>query len=94
MATYVMMGRYTTQGLQGLSADRTVLARAIYEKHGGTMQTMYGLLGGTDLMVIADLPDTAAAMKASMAMTKLTGVGFATMPAVDIAEFDRLAAES
>ena len=45
-------------------------------------------------MVIADTPDTAAAMKASMAMTKLTGVGFATMPAVDIAEFDRLAAES
>ncbi len=94
MATYVMLGRYTAESVKGISADRTRQARAIYDMHGGTMQTMYGLLGGNDLMVIADLPDTAAAMKASMAMTKLTGVGFVTMPAVDIAEFDRLAAES
>ncbi len=94
MATYVMLGRYTAESVKDISADRTRQARTIYDKHGGTMQTMYGLLGGTDLMVIADLPDTAAAMKASMAMTKLTGVGFVTMPAVDIAEFDRLAAEA
>jgi len=38
-----------------------------------------------------DLPDNKQAMAVSMALSKLTGIGFTTSPAVPIDEFDKLA---
>jgi len=37
-----------------------------------------------------DFPGVAEAMKASVALAKLTGIGFTTSPAVPIEEFDKL----
>jgi len=92
MATYVMFGKYSTEGLKGISARRSDEARALVKKNGGELKAAYALLGGVDLVLIADLPDNAKAMATSAALAKLTGIGFTTSPAVTIDEFDKLIA--
>lgn len=91
MATYVMFGTYSAEALKGMSARRTDEAKALIKKHGGEMKAGYAMLGGTDLLLIVDLPDTARAMAASAALAKLTGIAFSTAPAVTLEEFDKLA---
>ena len=93
MATFVTLGKYSPEAMKGLSKDRTAKARALVKKYGGEIKAVYALLGKTDLLVIADFPGTAEAMKASMALTRLTGIGFTTSPAIAIEEFDRLISE-
>jgi uncharacterized protein with GYD domain len=90
MATYVMFGKYSTEGMKGISAKRSKEATALIKKHGGELKTAYALLGGIDLLMIVDLPDTARAMATSTALAKLTGIAFTTSPAVTIEEFDEL----
>jgi uncharacterized protein with GYD domain len=87
---FVMLGNYSQKGLEGASAQRTKKANAIAEKAGGRIDSIFALLGGYDLVIIADFPSVAAAMKASIAIGKLTGISFHSLPAVPVDEFDRL----
>jgi uncharacterized protein with GYD domain len=90
MATYVMLGKYTIEGLRGMSAKRSDEARALVKKHGGEVKALYALLGEVDVLAIVELPDTARAMQTAVALTRLLGVRFTTAPAVTIEEFDKL----
>lgn len=93
MATYFLFGKYTPEAMKGASARRTEEAAALIKSLGGTLQAGYALLGDTDLALIVDLPDNNAAIKASTGLTKLTGIGFRTAPAVTVEEFDKLMAQ-
>ena len=66
-------------------------AAELIKKHGGELKAAYAMLGGVDLVMIADLPDNTRAMAASMALAKASGIAFTTAPAVPIDEFDKLA---
>ena len=90
MASFVMFGKYSAEGIKGISAKRSDEAKAIIKKNGGELKAAYAMLGGTDLLLIVDLPDTGKAMATSAALSKLTGIGFTTSPAVTIDEFDKL----
>ena len=90
MATYVMFGKYSAEGIKGISSKRSDEAKKLIKKHGGKLKDGYALLGGTDLLLIADLPDTQSALAASAALSKLTGISFTTSPAVSVEEFDTL----
>ena len=90
MASYAMFGKYSVEGMRGISAKRSEEARALIKKNGGELKAAYAMLGGTDLLMIVDLPDTARAMATSAALAKLTGIAFTTSPAVSIEEFDKL----
>jgi uncharacterized protein with GYD domain len=92
MATYILFGKYSVEGLKGISAKRSSEAKALVKKHGGELKAGYAMLGGVDLVLIADFPDTVSAMAASAALAKLTGVAFTTSPAVSIEEFDKIVA--
>ena len=92
MATYILLGKYTTEALKGISAKRSEEAKTLIKKHGGELKAAYAVLGGIDLVMIADLPDTQRAMATSAALAKATGIAFTTAPAVSIEEFDRLVA--
>jgi len=85
-----MFGKYTLEAVKQISADRTGKAAALLKKHGGELKTAYATLGVNDLVLVVDLPGTAQAMQASVALTKLTGIPFATAPAVPVEEFDVL----
>jgi uncharacterized protein with GYD domain len=90
MATYFMFGKYSVEGMKGISAGRTGKTLALIKKHGGEFKAGYALLGDADLVLIVDLPDTGQAMKASAALAKLLGASFSTAPAVSVEEFDKL----
>ncbi len=91
MATYLMFGKYSLEGIKGISAKRSDAAKALIKKHGGELKAGYAALGGVDLVLVVDLPDNARAMATSAALTKSTGIAFTTAPAVSIEEFDKLA---
>ena len=91
MAKFVMMGNYTQASMEDISASRTERAQEVIRGHGGETIGIYALLGASDLMLIVDLPDVETAMRVSLELTRLTGVGFQTSPAVDVAAFDALA---
>ncbi len=87
---FVMLGRYSLKGLESASAQRTKKVNDIVAKAGGRVESIFALLGKYDLVFIADFPGVPAAMKASIAISKLTGISFQTHPAVSVEEFDRL----
>lgn len=90
MAAYLMLGKYSPESLKAISAERSDKARALIKANGGEFKDGYALLGGPDLTIILDLPDTQRALKTSLGLSKLLGVSFSTMPAVTVEEFDKL----
>lgn len=90
MTTYFMFGQYSADSIKNISAKRTDDARAVIADVGGEYKDGYALLGNYDLILIADFPGTEQAMKASVTLTKNTGISFTTLPAVSVANFDKL----
>jgi uncharacterized protein with GYD domain len=90
MATYLMFGKYSLEAIKAISAKRTDKALALIKQEGGDLKAGYALLGDIDLVLIVDLPDTERAMKTSVALSKLLGISFSTVPAVNVSDFDKL----
>jgi uncharacterized protein with GYD domain len=88
MATYLMFGKYSSESAKKISAKRTAEARTLVKKHGGKIEAIYALLGDPDLVLIVSLPGNEQAMKASVELSKATGISFATAPAVSVEQFD------
>ena len=93
MPTYIMFGKYTGEAVKGASKDRTAKAAELARKYGGQIKAVYALLGETDLLVVADFPGNAEATKTSVALSRMTGIRFATSPAMSVEEFDNLIGE-
>lgn len=93
MATFFMFGRYSSEALKGMSAKRTKEAESLIKKLGGKVESMYALLGEKDLVFISTFPGIEQAMKASVALSKMTGISFTTLPAIPVEEFDKLITE-
>jgi uncharacterized protein with GYD domain len=93
MGTYIMLGKYSREGMEDISADRTRQVGNLVEKLGGKVEAIFAVLGKYDLVLRLQLPDTATAMKASFELGKLTGISFTTLPALSVEEFDRLAGD-
>lgn len=88
MATFVMLGKYSAEAIKGISPDRTAKANAAVKNLGGEIKSMYALLGKYDLVFVIDFPGIEEAMKASIAMNKLTGISFTTSQAIPVSRFD------
>lgn len=93
MQTYYMLGRYSSESLKKISAQRTEDALKLIEELGGEMILMDVLLGHYDLAIIARFPGNNQALKASLALGKRTGISFTSCPAIRVDEFDRMAPE-
>ncbi len=93
MATFLMFGKYSPEALKQISSKRTEDTVSLIKKFGGKVKAMYALLGEKDLVFILTFPEMEQAMKASVALSKLTGIAFTTFPAVTVEDFDRLMAE-
>jgi uncharacterized protein with GYD domain len=90
MATFFMFGRYTTESIRTISAERTQAAVDAIKKMGGEVNAMHVLLGEYDLMICVKLASIEDAVKASVALARLTGIAFTTCPGVEVEAFDRL----
>jgi len=87
-----MFGKYSSESLKGMNAERTDKAVDLIKKSGGEVTSMYALLGEHDLVLIVNFSGIDAVMKASVALSKLTGIAFTTSPAVTVSEFDKIMA--
>jgi len=90
MAKFLMLGKYSSEAAKGMSGERTKKGVGAIEKAGGKIDFMYALLGAYDLAFVVDFPGVKDAMKASIALTKATDIGFSTLPAITIEEFDKI----
>jgi len=90
MATFLMFGEYSQDGVKQISAERTEKANALIEKHGGLLVSGYALLGKHDLLLVVELPGIEEAMKLSIALSKLLSIAFTTAPAVSVEVFDKI----
>lgn len=91
MARYLMLGKYSPEAVKGISSGRTKKAVAIIKKNRGKVNLMYVLIGSYDLALLVDFPGNKEMIRASIALTRLTGIGFTGFPAVSVEEFDKLA---
>jgi uncharacterized protein with GYD domain len=90
MAKFLMLGKYSVDGVKGIAAARTNKVVKAIQKSGGKVNSMYALLGNYDLSFMVEFPGNAGAIKASIAITKLTGIGFTTCPAIPVEDFDKI----
>ncbi|HEY8240658.1 MAG TPA: GYD domain-containing protein [Kiritimatiellia bacterium] len=90
MAVFFMFGKYTHESLRNITARRTQDAVGVIEKLEGQVTAMYAMLGPYDLIMIVNLPGLPEAVEASIALSKLTGIGFMTCPALSVDRFDHL----
>lgn len=88
MATFISLGKYTSEGLKGISKERTQQSLGIIRELKGEVKSMYALLGNYDLHIVTEFPSIKEAMSASIAISKLTGIAFTTSEAVTAEEFD------
>ena len=93
MPIFFMFGKYTTKAIEKISAERTQQAVDEIKKLGGEVKAMHVLLGEYDLLFCVALPGTEEAIKASVTLSRLTGIAFTTCPAVSVEAFDRLVAD-
>jgi uncharacterized protein with GYD domain len=94
MKTFFMFGKYTSEAIRDMSVERTQQVIAAIRELGGEITAMNALLGEYDLLFCVSLPDVEDAIKASVALNKLTGISFTTSPAVTVETFDELMSNS
>ena len=90
MTTFLMSGKYSSEALKEMSAKRTGAAVDLIRRYGGQVKSMYATLGTSYLLLVVDFPGVEEAMKASVALGRLTGIGFVTATAVSVERFDQL----
>ncbi len=91
MSTYIMLGKYTPEGIENISAERTEQAVDIVKQNHGIIKMMYVMLGEYDMILVVDFPGIKEAMKVSLILTRLTGIAFATSEAISVKDFDSMA---
>jgi uncharacterized protein with GYD domain len=85
-----MFGKYSAQAMKEMSPGRTQKVTEKVKELGGEVKAIYAVLGKMDLLLVVNLPGIDAAVKASLVLSKMTGISFTTSPALPVEEFDKL----
>ena len=93
MQTFFFFGTYTPDAIEGIDARRTKQAEETITGFGGTLRSVYALLGEYDIVMIVDLPGVPEALQVSIALNQKTGISFSSSPALPVADFDRVASQ-
>ena len=92
MPKYLFAATLTQSGVQGVMKEggtsrREALRKAV-ESVGGTLEAFYFAFGETDVYLIVDVPDAAAAVALSMSTSASGAVGVKTIALVTPEEVD------
>jgi len=90
MRTYLMFGKYSSEALKGISSKRTGEAHRLINENSGEIVAQYTLLGENDLLFIVNFPSLEDVIKSSVALNKLTGISFNSIPAITVEQFDKI----
>ncbi len=91
MTTFIMKGKYSAESVKKISKGRTVDAIKIIKQNKGKLVAAYATMGEVDLLFITEFPDLVNAIKTSISLNKKLGISFATLPAIKVEAFDKLA---
>ena len=98
MARYLFQGSYSTEGARGLLREGGTRRRQAVERLvtslGGRLEAFYYAFGETDLFMIVDLPDHAAAAGASLVVAASGAGHWRTTVLLTAEEMDRAAARA
>jgi len=85
MATYVILGTFTDQGIRVVkdTTKRADLAKEIGAKFGVTMREIYWTQGQYDIVTLCESPDEAAISAFGLAIGSLGNVRFQTLRALN-----------
>ncbi len=92
MPKYLFQANYTTEGFQGLLKEGGTSRRQVFEalanEQGGALESFYYALGGSDLYMTFDLPDTATAAAVSMTIGAGGALNITTVQLITPEEID------
>ena len=92
MPKYLLEVEYTLDGVRGVVAKggsvRKAAAQAAAKSVGGKVESFYFAFGGTDVVVIADMPDNSAAAGLALAVTAGGGAKVRTVVLLAPEEID------
>jgi len=98
MATYLWRASYSVEGVKGLTkeggAKRRAAIQQMVEKSGGKLHAFYFALGESDVIAIAEFPDTATAVAMSLAVNAAGAVRLDTTLLLTPEEFDAASKKS
>jgi len=98
MAKYLIFGSYTQEGVQGLLKEGGSARRAAVKKLvssvGGKLEAFYFAYGEDDAVIIADLPNNAAAAAVSLTVSASGAVSTRTVPLLTAEEIDEAVKQS
>lgn len=95
MAKYMFQGSYSLEGARGLLREggtrRREAVDALVKSLGGRLESFYYAFGDTDLYMIVDLPDHAAAAAASVIVAASDAGRWRTVVLMGPEDMDRAA---
>jgi uncharacterized protein with GYD domain len=95
MAKYLLEVSYSFDGIKGVKAKggsaRVAAATELIEGLGGKVESFYFAFGGTDVIVIADMPDNVSAAAAALTVSAGGGATTKTVPLITPDEMDAAA---
>jgi uncharacterized protein with GYD domain len=97
MPKYLLEVNYTLDGVQGVKSEggsaRVAAAKALIKGLGGRVESFYFAFGGTDVYVIADMPDNVSVAAAALAVSAGGGATSRTVVLLTAAEVDAAVAK-
>lgn len=92
MTTYIMLGKWTEQGIHNVrdSATRLDAAKKLLADMGGSIKSFYLTMGDYDFVVNYEAPDDAIAARFTLQLGMLGNVRSRTMKAFPEAAFREL----
>ncbi len=92
MATYVMLVRWTPQGISNIkqSPDRVAASRQAFRSMGGDLKAFYVLMGHYDMLALVEAPDDDTAAKIALSLSAQGNVKTETLRAFSEEEFRNL----
>ena len=88
MRTFLVFGKSSSDELKEISLKYRAEVVTLVGNFGGDVKAMYIMLREKYLVLILAFPEIKRAMKAAIALSKLTGISFRILPAVPVDEFN------
>ena len=94
MAVFIGLATWTDQGIKtvGNSGDRYDAFKAMVEKHGGKVHSVFMTMGAYDLVVTYELPTDEAAAQIALALGAGGNIRTVTLKAFPEDDYKRLTA--
>ena len=95
MPKYLIRANYTASGAAGLlregGSGRAKAITALVDSAGGSVESFYWAMGDDDIIIIADMPDTAAAAAVSLTVGASGAASCTTSELLTVAQVDDIA---